>query len=371
MRLVKRANRAMKTSRQSNRPRMVPWECLFPLLMLAGCTTPLDTTVRPSRWDETRLCASLQLAEKRIAAGEFARARGVLAAFEGLPDARLQLTTARMDVEEGHYEAALQRLDRVSPPASLVATCHRLRGIALEGLGRYGEAAPEYERSFQLDPSVDVFTAWLDVLVLDGKSTAAHTILERERHRFPGEPTVHLLAARLSERIGDSETAADELATAALAEPGSFEIRRRLAEVYTAAGRYREGVACWQQLVEESRSADERRRLQHHWACCLMSAERFDEARQVFHMLAMTQPDDLVAESGLSAACLLTGDPSEALAAALRVLRVESDNRDARLLAALSYRRLGQPARAVEVLSDVRGAGEANGLIEALRAQWE
>ncbi|MBU0616747.1 MAG: tetratricopeptide repeat protein [Planctomycetes bacterium] len=366
----------MKTNEQPDRSRVVGWGCLAALLIVAGCTTPRDTAVTPTRWDQTRLCASLQLAEEHLAAGKFERARGVLAPFEGLADPRLQLTRARMDVEEGQYEAALRRLDSVARVAPASRRCeggtyHRLRGIALEGLGRWGEAAKEYEQSFRLDPSVDVFAAWLDALVLDGEPTTAASILERERHRFPGQLAVHLLAARLSERIGDNEAAIAELATAALAEPGSLEVRRRLAELYTAAGRYSEAITSWQQLVGESHSADERRQLQRRLARCLMSAERFEEARRVFRALAVTEPDDLAAQLGLSVACLMVGDPGESLAAALKVLRAEGNNADARLLAALSYRRLGQRARAVELLSDVRGYADPDGRVRELRARWE
>ena len=102
-----------------------------------------------------------------------------------------------------------------------------------------------------------------------------------------------------------------------------------------------------------------------------MSADRFDEARRILQALVATRPDDLTTQLRLSAACLMTGEPAEALAAALKVLRAERNNADARLLAALSYRRLGQPTPAAELLSDVQSDQDPDGLVRELRARWE
>lgn len=340
------------------------------LLLISGCATPHPNASRSDRWDQTRLRASLQLADKRIAAGEFERARAVLAGFEDFPDARLRLTEAQMDLEEGEYESALRRLYGVAALGETGATYHRLRGVALEGLGHWAWAAAEYERAYELKPTVHLLVAWIDTLVLEGQTATACAVLERERYRFPGQAPVHLLAARLSERIGDDQAAIEELTTGALAEPGSLEIQRRLAELYTKTGRYDEAVARWRRLVAESRNADERYRVQHRLARCLMSAARFDEARQILRVLVMTRPKDLTAQLGLSAVCLMTDEPAEALAAALKVLQVERDNADARVLAALSHHRLGQSGRAAELLSDVELDEGGHELVRELQMRW-
>jgi len=345
--------------------------CSGMLLAISGCATSRDTSAKPTRWDETRLCANLQLANQHIAAGKFERARGVLAAFEDFPDSRLRLTEAQMDVEEGQYEAALQRLCGVAASGKTGATYHRLRGVAFEGLGHWGWAAAEYEQAYELEPTVQLLTAWVDTLVLEGQTTTARSVLERERYRFFGQAAIHMLAARLSERIGDNQAAIAELTTAALAEPESIDIRRRLAELYTKTGRYDEAITSWQQLVTESRDADERDRLRRRLAWCLVSADRFDEARGILQALVVTRPDDLTTQLRLSAVCLMADEPAEALAAALKVLRAERNNADARLLAALSYRRLGQPTRAAELLSDVQPDQDIDGLVRQLRARWE
>jgi tetratricopeptide (TPR) repeat protein len=340
-------------------------------LAASGCTAPGKTTATPTRWDQARFSTTLQLAEEHIAAGKFDRACAALAAFPDFPDARLPLTLARIDVEQGHYGAALQRLDAVTPPNSERSTRARLRGIALEGLGRWGEAAAAYQVAYELEADADLLTAWLDALVLDGRAAAARAILERERHRFPGAPTIHLLAARLCEEAGDPAGALDELATAALAWPESLEVGRRLAEAYTAAGRHADAIETWQRLVVGSRGAEEGHRLRSQLAKSLMAAERFDEARRVFRAIVAVDPDDQTARLGLAAACLVLGEAAEALAAALEVLQADGSNADARVIAALSYRRLAQPAKARELLSGIPSGYELGGLARELRVRCD
>lgn len=340
-------------------------------LAASGCTAPGKTTAGPTRWDQARFSTTLQLAEEHIAAGKFDRACAALAAFSDFPDARLPLTLARVDVEQGHYGAALQRLDAVTPPNSERTSRARLRGIALEGLGRWGEAAAAYQVAYELEPDADLLTAWLDALVLDGRAPAARSILERERHRFPGAPTIHLLAARLCEEAGNAAGAIEELATAALAWPESLEVGRRLAEAYTAAGRHADAAEIWQRLVVASRDVEERHRLRSRLAKSLMAAERFGEARRVFRALVAADPDDRAARLGLAAACLALGEAAEALAAALEVLQADSSSADARLIAALSYRRLAQPTRARELLSGIPSGYELGELARELRARCD
>ena len=102
-----------------------------------------------------------------------------------------------------------------------------------------------------------------------------------------------------------------------------------------------------------------------------MSAGRFEQARTTYRLLALTHPDDSAAQLGLAAACLADNRPAEALAAALEVLRTDADNSDARLIAALSYRRLDQPARAAELLSDLGAGGERAELARMLLTHWD
>ena len=354
---------------------------ILSLPAVSGCQAPSKARQNSTRWDRARLSATLQLASENIAAGKFERARAALAPFAGIPDADVALTLARMDVEEGQYAAALERLEVLTPAAvgespppmlkpAARSTYHRLRGIALEGLGRWREAAAAYRSAFELEPDVLTLAAWVDTLASDGQSATARATLERERWRYPGEHTLHVLAARLSMQAVDYDAAVRELATAALAEPDSLEILRWLAEAYDAAGRYEDAVEAWQRLAAGSRTSGERSVFRRRLARSLMSAKRYHEARSVYSDLVLTQPDDHAARLGLAAAYLALERPADALEAALQVLEVDGANTDARLVAAASYRSLGQRGRAVELLADVSPAEDRDGIARELIARW-
>ncbi len=299
------------------------------LALLAGCEAPQPLRKPAAVWEQARLSAMLQLADEQITGGKFEQARQTLATFHESNDPRLVIALARVDVEEGRYETALERLDGIAPEARGGATFNRLRGVALEGRGRWAEAALAYEAAYRSEPALDLLLAWLDTLVLDGRGDEARTILADERGRFPGQPVLQVLSARLCARDGQLAAAVDELTTAGLAEPDSAEIRRRRAEAYTAAGRYNEALPLWRMLVAAA-------------------------------------PEDESSNLGLATAHFGVGEPTQALEIALRVLARRVDSADARLLAALSYRRLGQHDEAAALISDLRTDADTARLARAL-----
>jgi Flp pilus assembly protein TadD len=299
------------------------------IIVLVGCEAPRPLRKPAAVWEQARLSAMLQLADEQVTGGKFEQARQTLATFHESSDPRLAVALARVDVEEGRYATALERLDAVAPENRSAETCDRLRGVALEGLGRWGEAARAYEAAYHTEPALELLLAWVDTLVLDGRADEARTILADERSRFPGQPVLQVLAARLYARDGELAAAADELTTAGLAEPDSAEIRRRRAEAYTAAGRYTEALPLWRTLVAAA-------------------------------------PDDEAVNLGLATAQLGADEPAQSLETTQRVLSRHAESPDARLLAALSYRRLGQHDEATALVSDLRTDDDTARLARAL-----
>lgn len=335
--------------------RLIPVPALLALIAVNGCAANTGGS-KPKHWDQTRRDASLQLAEENIKAGQFGRARGVLASFAEAPDARIQTALARCDIEEGRYDEALRRLDAIQD-ADQDARFQWLRGVALEGLGRWDAAAAAYEQAYRLEPNAQLFVAWLDALVLGGGIAEANQILARERARFPGEPVIILLASRLAERNEQFSMAIDELKTALLAEPKAVAVQHHLAALYMRAGRYAEAIAAWQRLIEQCDDAEARHALRRQLAGCLLAAGSYAEARGVYQVLVSAKPEDSAARLGYATACLKMDEPREALTAALQVLRDDRGSLEAAYLAGLCYRRLDEPAPAQEFLS---GSGGEN-----------
>jgi len=306
------------------------------------------------------------MADQQIAAGKFDRARQTLAPLERIRDPRLGLVLARMDLEEGRYASALARLDAIEPgfatstsahasPAdredSPAATYHRLRGVALEGLGSWSGAAAEYQAAYRVDPTAELLVAAVENLILDEQVEVAAALLERERKNFPGQPGLSLLAAELHGRRGNWELAIRELETAQLVQPESDQIRRRLADAYLAAGWYQQAAPLWRQVIENSRGEHERFTARRRLATCLLLAGQFDQARELYDALLRSRTDDAVASLGYAVANLAAGQFPEALQATLGLLDRHEDNPDARMIAGICYYRLNQPERAVQMLS--------------------
>lgn len=325
---------------------------LLALIAWNGCAGN-SGVAKPKHWDQTRRDATLQLARENMAAGKFDRARGVLASLANSPDPRIQMTLARCDIEEGRYEEALRRLDASDAPRD-DARVHWLRGIAWEGLGQWNEAEAAYKTAFILTPSAQIFVAWMDVLVLGGREAEAAEIVSRERKRFPGEPVILLLAARLAEREGRFAAASHELKTALLAEPESTAVRRKLAGLLTRAQRYDEAAAEWLRLIENCDDADVRHAYRRQLASCLLAAGRFEEARRIYQVILAATPEDTASQLGYATACLRTDEPREALDYASRILHNDPRNETARSLAALCHERLGGRGRVEEFLSGGR-----------------
>ncbi len=339
------------------------------LLVAGGCQSMQQREPKLTRWDRARVGATLQVADEHMAAGKFDNARRTLEAIAQVPDPRVTLAKARVEIEEGHYESALSTLDEVPAEALPVDGYDHLRAIAYEGLGQNTQAAAAYEAAYRRRPSVESLCGWIDALVLADRAQEAAEVLNRERRAYAGDAAVHVLAARLCEQIGDVDGALSEWDTAALAERGSRVVRRRLADACKAAGQYARAADLWRDLIADCADTDERRELRHRLAGCQVSARRYEDARQNYNIIALTHPDDRAAQLGLSATCLACGKPAEALAAAQRVLERDPNQRDARLLAALSHARLDQTARAAELLAGI-AAGDGDARVGELLARW-
>ncbi len=339
-------------------------------LLMCGCQTPSHNVPPPARWEQTRLEATLQAADEWIVAGHLERARQTLSSLGAYQDPRLTLTMAQLDVEEGDYAAALERLDSTAAAPPGTPAWPRLRGVALEGLGQWAEAARAYAQAYQLQRAAELLIAQVENLVLAGQRSEARALLDRERGHCPGEPALQVLAARLEARCADPEAAVAELEIARLAQPESDEIRRRLAEAYAAARRYGDASGIWRELAAAAADDAERRRYRTRLACCLLSAHKYDEARHVYRILVVMDPADDAAWLGRAAASLAADQPAEALEAALHLLHKDGSQVDARMIAALSYRRLGLPDDAVAILSNAPNGAESAESVEALLARW-
>ncbi len=332
---------------------------LLAAVLASGCETSPRSAAGPARLNETRLAAALQLTEERLASGKFAEARRDLARFEGSDDPRLALLLTRIDLEEGDYAGALNRLDTCADRGATLAGYQRLRGTALEGLGRWDAAATAYERAWQVAPTAETLSAWVDALVLAQRPDEARDVLARGHAVCPGEPGLHVAAARLAEAAGDANALVQNLEAATLAAPDAVDVRGRLANAYTLAGRPADAARVWRDLVSSAADRATRARYHRRYAGALAASGQLDEARAAYGVLATWLPENDSVALALGAVCLASGHAHEGLDAIQGVLARRPEHVEARVLAALCHRRLNDTPAAVRLLSDVP-AGENN-----------
>lgn len=340
-------------------------------LLLTGCAALNPPRHRASLdWQSTRRDVALQLASENMTIGKFDQARTALAPFNDPNDTPLQLTRARIDIEEGRYEDALVRLDAIKDGRTRLPEYHRLKAIGFEALGRWAEAADEYGRAYGLRADAESLAGWLDTLVLSSQVDLAKVILQRERSRFPGEITLQLLAAKLCQLTGDCDEAVRELETANLARPDSPDIRARLARAYIAARRYAPAIEQLEVLHAAASDPWEQGRLRRQLAECYLATGRPREAYDLYRDLLTLSPDDRELMLGAATAALSAGLDDEALKTADLLLKRNPHSGEARLISGLACRRLGRTDEARQRLSEVRDAGRLAALAAELVAQW-
>lgn len=338
---------------------------------LAACESGAPARTGGNRLlERTRIDAAVRLAADNLAAGKFDRARGALAGFAAGQSLELELTRARIDVEEGAYADALGRLDGCRQAAADSAGWCTLRGVALEGLGRWDEAVTAYEAAYARIAEAPALIAWADALASAGRPDDARTLLARERGRYPGDAAVCLLAARLATRTGDHATAADEYQAAARARPSDPHIRRRLAEALLLAGRPGDAIPLLESLVQDNQDAATKARLQFRLAEGYLAARRFADAQRAYRAVLAADSDPHAARVGLATAYLAADQPAEALSAATAVLAGRPHDTDAALIAALAQRRLNRTPAAIVLLERAAEHGPTPPRVRELLAVW-
>ncbi len=337
------------------------------LCVLAGCATT-DPAAKKTDWNQTRLQVALQLAEEETRNGNFERARSLLAAHEVEDDELLQLMLARIDLEQGQYHDAAQRLENLPPTQRQSLSYYDTRGVAYEGLGRWADAATSYEWAYTNRPNAARLVAWVDTLVLAGESAQACEVLESERTNFPGDLNVQAAAVRLYEHLNEPTAMIGELEPVVLAGDGTREERHELAAAYLQAGRHGDALPLWRALSETETDGARRDAFRSNWATCLLATGAYEEAADLYRAMTVAKPDKAGAFLGLATAALLAEQPEAALTAARRAVALTPGNADAQLALACAQRAVAAAGRHVLVAPDEAPTGSVvHDLLNAVR----
>ena len=179
---------------------------------------------------------------------------------------------------------------------------------------------------------------WLsDLYVRRGDGPKAIALLKKFLAERPAYPEALRMLARAYELTGDSDAAGDVMETLSTAAPDLFEARVRQIGRLEAAGRWREAIAGWADLMTQDPTAALYRT---RYAAALVNTGDFPKARQVLADAAREAPRS-AAVWYLSA--LLEGRAGDAAAADAAVARIVALNpSDARAPLAVARVRIGR-----------------------------
>ncbi len=160
------------------------------------------------------------------------------------------VTQAQQALDRGDYDAAVGLLKQILAQRPDEALPHFELGYAYSELKRDAEAAAEYRRALELNPSLVAAHLNLGLILLASDPAAAVESFRRAATLAPAQPRPHYLAGQALERAGKLEDAIGEYNAGIGIAPQDQPLKFALARALLAAGRtadaesrFREAIA--------------------------------------------------------------------------------------------------------------------------------
>jgi tetratricopeptide (TPR) repeat protein len=282
--------------------------------------------------------------------GQLDQARGkaleALALDEEFVEARILL--AKVYIEQGHQTQAVKELTIVRQYAPQNAEVYFLLGVAHERSKQLDEALKCYRRAHALDNNhLDAIMAATEVLVVQKHLREAELYIESYLHLAGNQAGMYELAGRISMMQEKYEKAARYFQHACDLEPGNPRYREALGRAQFHAGLYMASLETLESL-EEVEMEDYRVPV---WALtmrgdCLMSLQRYRQARDAYHAASQRHPDDAGVWVNLAKVALALKDPPRAAVSARQALQQDAGRLEAKLLLGYALLQQDQPRQA-------------------------
>jgi tetratricopeptide (TPR) repeat protein len=156
---------------------------------------------------------------------------------------------AQQALDHQDFSAAIPLLEKISAARPQEALPHFEIGYAYSELKRNEDAAKEYRRALELDPSLAAAHLNLGLVLIESDPAAA---LESFRHAEalqPDQGQPHYLAGRALERERKASEALEEYRTAVQLTPKDLPMRFALAHALSGAGRDAEAEAQFREAL--------------------------------------------------------------------------------------------------------------------------
>ena len=335
-----------------------------------GCAAGGPTRKEQARadWNDARARVLLGLAQDQFAHGNADDARKTAddalklsSRVEGL-----YVLSAKLDIESGDLQRALDALDAAAVLEPADAGVDYLAGLVAERWQRPDEALDHYQAAWQKDGGeIAYLLACGEALVGVNRCDDAATLLQDKLRYFESSAPLRDLLGQVYQQQGRFADAAEMFRQAAVLAGGDDDaaLRERQAMALTFAGDFADAAAILEGLSKDSEAA---KRISLHLALaeCRMRLGEAAAARAAFQKAARLDERSVPAWLGVAKASLMAGDFDRAELALSRLADLRpggADAGDAALLGGYLRLKQGRTAEAAELFAEAgrRDAGDA------------
>lgn len=343
---------------------------------LAGCAghgahTSAAITGAQERLTAFKAGVEWDMARQQFLAGELDKAlRTADRALAMNPSvAKSHVLRARILMEMGRLEDARESLLRARAVDPAHVDAHYYEGVLLERLSDPAGALERYLAAMDLDegnPQHPLAAA--EMLIETGRPDAAEALLQSRRARFEHNAGIRQTLGHLALMRSEPDHAADLFNEARLLAPDDLVILEDLARAQALAGRFGEAEFNLSRVLDADQARN-RRDLLHLRARCLIELNRPLEARDI--LLGLTRDKagavDAAAWSDLGRLALRLNDHARVTLAANRLIALQPDKPDGRLLLASLKRAQGDLASALAIVDQAASLASADAATLKLR----
>jgi len=310
----------------------------------------------PGNVEARLLLGELYLALKDAASAEKELAR---AAELGVDPVRWRLNLVEAIMLQGKLDAARDRLDEFGALTPEEAPrAEALRGRIALGLGQLEEAERHFDRAIAGEAdNQDAVLGQALLLVAKDDIQAATAAADEMVSRFPKNSDARLLSAELHRGAGENDLALQRFGELLESEPGNPRALLGRATTRIAMEDFDQAAADLDRLDAVRKELPVSQYLR---AVIAFKGQEPERAKEYLQRVLSAQPDHLPSQYLLGVVSYLTGELQSAEEYLSQVAyRVPGNPQVAKLLAAARIK-LGDPARAIEVLEPlVEAAGDA------------
>ena len=249
----------------------------------------------------------------------------------------------------GQVQRAMERHDQALGSAEAALRCApKLRGLqynyamALERVGRSGEALEIYERLAKVDlDTAELALNYIRALFAAGRKKDAETVAEQSIQMWPGVTTLHTVLARIRWLRGEGENCT-ELTEAELLwrRPSDLALRLACADALHRGGHFTKALTA---LDEALRYAPQSGQLLSAKAVILDELDRPDDALELLRAVAEAAPQARSSRRNMLSVLLRCGRAVEALTLVRELRAQEPDEQYLLACECTALRMLGDP----------------------------